>query len=257
VFLLPEALRERPQQIAEGLKNSFTLAVGQFCTKPGVVIGIKGADFSQFAELFKQAVENAPSATMLHTGIADSYINSLRAMSAIEDVEPFAASTVGADTDATSKGLPTVLKTSGLNFILQHQLLEEVFGPYTLLVEAESADEMHKVASILNGQLTATMHASGGDLTAFRKLIATLQAKAGRLVLNGFPTGVEVSAAMQHGGPFPATTDSRFTSVGSAAIQRWTRPVCFQNFPDSLLPGALRDTNPLQIMRQVDGKLTR
>jgi NADP-dependent aldehyde dehydrogenase len=257
VFLLPEALRERPQQIAEGLKNSFTLGVGQFCTKPGVVIGIKGADFSQFAELFKQAVENAPSATMLHTGIADSYINSLRAMSAIEDVEPFAASTVGADTDATSKGLPTVLKTSGLNFILQHQLLEEVFGPYTLLVEAESADEMHKVASILNGQLTATMHASGGDLTAFRKLIATLQAKAGRLVLNGFPTGVEVSAAMQHGGPFPATTDSRFTSVGSAAIQRWTRPVCFQNFPDSLLPDALRDTNPLQIMRQVDGKLTR
>jgi NADP-dependent aldehyde dehydrogenase len=150
-----------------------------------------------------------------------------------------------------------VFKTSALNFILQHQLLEEVFGPYTLLVEAESEEEMHKLARTLNGQLTATIHGSDGDLHTFRQLIETLQTKAGRLVLNGFPTGVEVSAAMQHGGPFPATTDSRFTSVGSAAIQRWTRPVCFQNFPDSLLPDALRDTNPLQIMRQLDGKLTR
>jgi NADP-dependent aldehyde dehydrogenase len=257
VFLLPEALKERSQQIAEGLKNSFTLGAGQFCTKPGVVIGIKGADFSRFADLFKQGVEKAPSATMLHAGIADSYLKTLQAMSAIEDVEPFAASAAGADADSISKGSPTVLKTSAQNFVLQHQLLEEVFGPYTLLVEAESAEEIHKVARALNGQLTATLHASAGDLNAFRRLLATLQTKAGRVVLNGFPTGVEVSAAMQHGGPFPSTTDSRFTSVGSAAIQRWTRPVCFQNFPDSLLPDALRETNPLKIMRQVDGKLTR
>jgi NADP-dependent aldehyde dehydrogenase len=257
IFLLPQAIRERPQQIAEGLKNSFTLGVGQFCTKPGVIVGIKGADFSQFADHFKQAVEKAPSATMLHGGIADSYRKSLRAMNAIEDVEPFAESSTGGDANASSKGLPTVFKTSALNFTLQHQLLEEVFGPYTLLVEAESAEEMHKLARTLNGQLTATIHGGAADLHTFRELIETLQTKAGRLVLNGFPTGVEVSAAMQHGGPFPATTDSRFTSVGSAAIQRWTRPVCFQNFPDSLLPDALRDTNPLQIMRQLDGKLTR
>ena len=257
VFLLPEALKERSQQIAEGLKGSVTLGVGQFCTKPGLVIGIKGPDFAQFEAFFKQAMEKTPAATMLHTGIAESYLKSLHTMSAIEDVEPFAAAAPGQDAGAGSKVTPVVLKTSARNFIFQRQLLEEVFGPYTLLIEAESAEEMQKLAQSLNGQLTATLHASTGDLHAFRTLISTLQTKAGRIVLNGFPTGVEVSPAMQHGGPFPATTDSRFTSVGTAAIQRWLRPVCLQNFPEFLLPEELKDKNSLQIMRQVDGQLTR
>ena len=257
VFLLPESLKEKSQQIAEGLKGSITLGVGQFCTKPGIVIGIAGPDFTRFASQFKELVEKAPSGTMLHQGIAESYLKSLRAMSSIEEVEAFAVSEVDQASIAGAKGAPFVLKTSASNFILHRELWEEVFGPYTLLIEADSREEMQKVAESLSGQLTATIHATTGDIHAFRALISTLQTKAGRIVLNGFPTGVEVSPAMQHGGPFPSTTDLRFTSVGTAAILRWTRPICLQNFPEFLLPEELRDRNPLGIMRQLDGQLTR
>ena len=257
MFLLPESLKERSQQIAEGLKGSITLGVGQFCTKPGIVIGIAGPDFTHFATQFKESVEKAPSGTMLHQGIAESYLSSLRSMSSIDEVEAFAVSEVNQDSLTGAKGTPVVLKTSARNFIQHRELWEEVFGPYTLLIEADSREEMQKLAQSLSGQLTATIHATTGDIHAFRPLISALQTKAGRIVLNGFPTGVEVSPAMQHGGPFPSTTDSRFTSVGTAAILRWTRPICLQNFPEFLLPDELRDRNPLGIMRQLDGQLTR
>jgi NADP-dependent aldehyde dehydrogenase len=257
VFLLPESLREKSLQIAEGLKGSMTLGVGQFCTKPGIVIGIAGPDFTRFASQFKDSVAKAPSATMLHQGIAESYLKRLRAMSETEEVDAFAISEVSQDSQSGAKGTPVVLKTTASNFMLRRELWEEVFGPYTLLIEAASRDEMQKLAESLTGQLTATIHATTGDMHAFRPLISTLHTKAGRIVLNGFPTGVEVSAAMQHGGPFPSTTDSRFTSVGTAAILRWTRPICLQNFPEFLLPEELKDRNPLGIMRQMDGQLSR
>jgi NADP-dependent aldehyde dehydrogenase len=146
------------------------------------------------------------------------------------------------------------LKTNARNFSANENLEEEVFGPSTLAVTASNKSELIKIAQNLKGHLTATLWATEDDLNEYAGLIAILERKAGRLIINGFPTGVEVCHAMIHGGPFPATTDSRTTSVGTAAITRFTRPVCYQNFPDSLLPDELKNANPLGVWRLVNGE---
>jgi NADP-dependent aldehyde dehydrogenase len=156
-----------------------------------------------------------------------------------------------------TQGEPTVFATDAKNFLANHALHEEVFGPYTLLVDARSFTELLAIAHRLEGQLTATIHGTPEDLAEAADLLAILERKAGRLIINGFPTGVEVSPAMNHGGPYPATSDERFTSVGTAAIQRFARPVCYQAFPGSALPPELADANPRGIMRLLNGKLTR
>ncbi|MEI9892692.1 MAG: aldehyde dehydrogenase family protein [Chthoniobacter sp.] len=256
LFILPGALRERGAQIVEGLKNSVTLGVGQFCTKPGLVFGLGGTEFESFAENFATAIRVAAPATMLHPGICHSYHEGIAAMRKIPGVVALATSDTEPEpkqTRASRRSSPPMRKTS-----CNHPgLHEEVFGPYTLLVDARSFTDLLRVAHRLEGQLTATIHATAEDLANAADLLAILERKVGRLIINSFPTGVEVSPAMNHGGPYPATTDERFTSVGTAAIQRFARPVCYQSFPGSALPPELADANPRGLMRLVNGKLTR
>ena len=255
-FILPGALRERGSQIVEALKIAVTMGVGQFCVKPGLVFGIGGPEFEQFAEEFGRAITAAQPATMLHAGIRDAYHRSVAKLESIPGVVEVGATSTEPDA-AQTQGDPVVFGTDAENFLLHRELHEEVFGPCTLLVSARSWTELEALAGSLEGQLTATLHAAPGDLAAAADLIAQLERKAGRLVFNGIPNGVEVCPSMQHGGPFPATTDARFTSVGTAAIARWARPVCYQNFPATALPAELHDENPLGLMRTVNGALSR
>ena len=253
VFLLPEALRERGAKIAEGLKNSMTLGVGQFCTKPGLVFGLGGGDFDQFQRTLAALLEAVAPATMLHCGICDAYHKGLTQVSAVS----------GARLLARSKELPDARKTHGeavalatdvATFRAHPELGEEVFGPFAVLISARTMGEMEEVARTLEGQLTATVHGTPNDLQQAASLLRILEHKAGRLIVNGFPTGVEVCPSMHHGGPYPATTDVRFTSVGTAALQRFVRPICFQDFPQAQLPDALKDENPLRLRRLLNGK---
>jgi NADP-dependent aldehyde dehydrogenase len=238
------------------LKNSVTLGVGQFCTKPGLVFGLGSTEFESFAEKFADAIRAAAPATMLHPGICKSFHDGLEAMHKVPGVVALAESETEPEPKRT-QGEPTVLATDAENFLQHPALHEEVFGPYTLLVDARSYNDLLRIAHHLEGQLTATIHATPDDLVNAADLLAVLERKAGRLIINGFPTGVEVSPAMNHGGPYPATSDERFTSVGTAAIQRFARPVCYQAFPSVALPPELLDANPRGIMRLVNGKLTR
>jgi NADP-dependent aldehyde dehydrogenase len=256
LVVLPGALRERGEQIAEGLRASVTLGVGQFCTKPGLVFGLGGPEFEQFAEKFGALMAAAAPATMLHPGICRAYYEGVAAMEAVPGVVRLAVA--GAEPEAAqTQGAPTVFATDAVNFLARRPLHEEVFGPFTLLVTAGSFAELEAALKSLDGQLTATLHGTAADFAEAADLFSILERKAGRLIVNGFPTGVEVCPAMQHGGPYPATTDARFTSVGTAAIARWTRPVCYQNFPPEALPPELRDANPRGLLRLVDGQFTR
>ncbi len=256
VFILPGALRERGAQIVEGLKNSVTMGVGQFCTKPGLVFGLGGTDFEGFAESFGAAIVAAAPGTMLHPGICRSYHEGVATMHKVPGVVAHAQSSIEPQSEQTH-GEPTVFATDAENFLRQPALHEEVFGPYTLLINASSYTDLVRIAHHLEGQLTATIHGTAEDIANAADLIAILERKAGRLLINGFPTGVEVCPSMNHGGPYPATTDVRFTSVGTAAIQRFVRPICYQSFPASALPPELADSNPRGLMRLVNGQLTR
>jgi alpha-ketoglutaric semialdehyde dehydrogenase len=256
VFILPGALRERGAQIVEGLKTSVTTGAGQFCTKPGLVFGIGGPDLQHFAEGLAAAIRATAPATVLHGGICRAYHAGLEVMEKVPGVVSLGISDAEANL-AKTQGEAVVLATDVHDFLRRHELHDEVFGPYTLLVTAQDLAGLLQVARNLEGQLTATIHGTAEDLAGAAELIAVLERKAGRLLVNGFPTGVEVCPAMQHGGPYPATTDERFTSVGTAAIQRWVRPVCYQNFPAEALPAELRNENPRGIMRLLDGRLTR
>ena len=256
VFILPGALRERTPQLVEGLKNSVTMGVGQFCTKPGHVFGLGGPDFENFAELFGTAITNAAPATMLTAGICRSYHRGLEIMDKVPGIVTLAVSEIPPTAEKTH-GEPAVYATDAATFLGRPELHEEVFGPYTLLVDAPTFTDLLQIAHRLEGQLTATLHATAEDLVTADDLIGILERKVGRLIVNGFPTGVEVCPAMNHGGPYPATTDERFTSVGTAAILRFARPVCYQNFPAQALPPELADANPGGLMRLVNGQLTR
>ena len=256
VFLLPGTLKERGETIAQALKNSFTMGVGQFCTKPGIVFALGGPDFEAFAAHFRVQVRSAIPATMLHRGICDAFYSSLDRLKKLTGVVVLAESDADAD-QSRAQGEPVAFATDVENFLLHRELQEEVFGPFTLLVTARSVNELETAAKSLAGQLTATVHGLPDEIAQFADLIRILERKAGRVLINGYPTGVEVCPAMQHGGPYPASTDSRFTSVGTAAIQRWVRPVCWQNFPEAALPDAIRNGNPRGIQRTVNGALTR
>jgi len=255
VFLLPGALHERSGAIADGMKGSVTLGVGQFCTKPGLIFGLGGADFDAFGRALAGLIEAAAPATMLHAGICDAYHHGLARATQTDGVNLLARARAAAD-PARTHGEPVVLQTDVAKFRRHPELAEEVFGPFALLISATTMTELEQVAAHLEGQLTATVHGTPGDLQAARPLMRLLERKAGRLVVNGFPTGVEVCAAMNHGGPYPATTDVRFTSVGTAALDRFVRPICYQNAPAALLPEALKDENPLGIRRRVNGTVT-
>jgi alpha-ketoglutaric semialdehyde dehydrogenase len=255
VFLLPEALTERAEAMAEGLKNSVTLGVGQFCTNPGVTVGIGGEPFERLVRRMEDLIRHAEPGTMLYPALLQSYEAGIQRLSGIEGTCTTRSSSADGVTESHAR--PSLFVTSAQLFMRHRELGEEVFGPSAVLVRCDSRDEMEAVARRLDGQLTATIHGTPSDLAQYGSLVSILEDKAGRLIVNGFPTGVEVCASMQHGGPYPATTDSRTTSVGTAAIHRFARPVAYQDFPQSLLPVELQDANPRNIWRVVDGEMTK
>lgn len=253
VFILPEAMRERGAKLAEGLRTSMTMGVGQFCTKPGLVFGLSSAEFDQFQKSLAGLLEAVSPATMLHGGICEAYHKGMAHVSGVAGVKLLARSKDSPDAKKTH-GEAVALVTDAANFRKHPELAEEVFGPFAVLISAKSIAELEDVARGFEGQLTATVHGTPGDLQQAQTLLRILEGKAGRLIINGFPTGVEVCPSMNHGGPYPATTDVRFTSVGTAALHRFVRPVCYQDFPEAQLPDALKEGNPLGIRRLVNGK---
>lgn len=256
VFLLPRAVHERGTAIAQGLLGSFTLGVGQFCTKPGLVFMLREAATDAFFTTLGNLVRAAPCGTMLTADIREAFLQNRKKVTGLEGVELLASgSTTPADNRTESQA--SVARTSAQHFIRTPALATEAFGPFTLVVLADHADELLACARALEGQLTATVHGTAADLATAAPLLQVLEQKAGRVLLNGFPTGVEVSPAMHHGGPYPATTDVRFTSVGTASIYRFARPVCYQGFAHDLLPPALQNSNPLGLLRLVNGLPTR
>jgi NADP-dependent aldehyde dehydrogenase len=256
VFILPGALQERGDAIAQGLSQSVTNGAGQFCTKPGIVIGLKDPSTSAFAERAAKLIAQVAPQTMLHAGIRDLYEKGAGQLTQRAGVTVASKSSAVADR-ARTQGGSVVFQADADSFLKDPILGEEVFGPATLMIRCQTLEEMEEVARNLHGQLTASVHGTPQDLAQARKLIAILEQKAGRLIFNGFPTGVEVCSSMVHGGPYPATTDSRTTSVGSPAIVRFARPVCYQGFPQEALPPELRDRNERGIWRLVNDTLTK
>lgn len=255
VVLLPGALKARGGEIASGFAASLTLGVGQFCTNPGLVLGIGGADFDRFASAAAEALQPLPAGTMLTPGIAAAYQRGEDQLAGQPQV-----TTLLRGASSGCQGAPALFKTTGAAFLAHHAMAAEVFGPASLLVACRDLDELLAVIEGLEGQLTATLQLQDedeADLAAARRLLPALERKVGRILANGFPTGVEVSTAMVHGGPFPATSDGRSSSVGTAAIQRFLRPVCYQNLPRALLPPVLREPNERGVWRRRDGVLTR
>lgn len=248
VVITAAALAERSSQLAAGLAASFTMGAGQFCTKPGLVFIPSGSGFA--AEL-AEASKDKPTAAMLTTRISDAYPDGLRSVASLPDVTIVSGT---ADQDATRDGAaPVVFSTSAANVLERpDELLEECFGPTTLLIEYASQEELSAVLAKVPGSLTATVHAQPGEDVA--ELVEQLSGLAGRVLFDGWPTGVAVNWAQQHGGPYPATT-SLFTSVGATAVRRFQRPVAYQDAPETVLHPALRESNPLGIPRRVDGEL--
>ncbi|SDO35370.1 aldehyde dehydrogenase (NADP(+)) [Vreelandella arcis] len=251
VFLLPEALKARGKAIAEGFVGSLNMGAGQFCTNPGLVIAVQGPELDAFVEAAGEGVKGSAAQTMLTPGIHDAYQQGVGRLANHAKVTEVARGQAGDTAHPCQAGL---FVTQAEAFLSEPALQEEVFGATSLVIACTDAQEVARVAAQLEGQLTITLHMDDGDLEAARQLLPTLERKAGRILANGWPTGVEVCHAMVHGGPYPATSDSRTTSVGSAAIFRFLRPVCYQALPEGLLPEALRDGNPFGVSRLVDGK---
>lgn len=250
VFILPGALRQNGGAIAKGLAASVTLGVGQFCTNPGLTILEKSSEGSAFLDILSENIQAATAGVMLTESIHQAYEAGVGSLVQQPGVHPLAK---GQKSDAGNSAEANLLTVAAADFLTNKKLEEEVFGPSTLAVEAGSEADLMAVAQNLSGHLTASVFGTPDDLEGHRDLIDLLAQKVGRIIINAYPTGVEVCHAMVHGGPFPATTDSRSTSVGTAAITRFTRPVCYQGFPNELLPDELKDHNPLGIWRLMDG----
>lgn len=237
VLLLPNALASRSETLAAGFAGSLQLGAGQFCTNPGLILGLDGPALDHFAELAAEALAQADAQTMLTPGIHQAYRESVEALSRAEGVESL---TAGQENARPNGCQPRLFRTSATHFLANEQLQQEVFGASALIVSCRDETELVMALTALEGQLTATVQMDDQDNALARRLLPLLERKAGRVLFNGFPTGVEVCHAMVHGGPWPATSDSRTTSVGSAAIQRFLRPVCYQDCPPDLLPEALK-----------------
>jgi 2,5-dioxopentanoate dehydrogenase len=251
VFLLPSALAARGEAMAAAFVASVNMGAGQFCTSPGLVIAQKSKALDAFVAKAGEAVAQSASQTMLTPGIYDTYQQGTGRLSSNNKVREVARGYVR---DRPNQCQSALFVTAAANFLDDEVLQEEVFGSTSLVIECNDNAEMKQVAERLEGQLTATLHMDEADLEAARQLLPTLERKAGRLLVNDWPTGVEVCHAMVHGGPYPATSDSRTTSVGSAAMFRFLRPVCYQALPEGLLPEALKENNPLGVRRLYDGE---
>ncbi|MGX9761357.1 aldehyde dehydrogenase (NADP(+)) [Pseudomonas shahriarae] len=249
LYLFAGALKARGEALAQGFVASLTQGAGQFCTNPGLVIAVQGPELQQFVSLASDLLQRSPAQTMLTPGIFQAYEAGVGALA--EHAHCLAS---GLQAQGPNQCQAQLFTTHAQDFLTNPHLQAEVFGAASLLVQCADNAQMRQVTEHLEGQLTATLHLDEGDVEQARALLPALERKAGRLLVNGWPTGVEVCDAMVHGGPFPATSDSRSTSVGTAAILRFLRPVCYQDFPDSLLPDALKQGNPLRLRRLLDGQ---
>lgn len=249
--LLPGALAERGAAIAAGLHASATLGVGQFCTNPGLVLYDRTADASAFRSEFARLMSQG-SGTMLTAGICQAYWQGRGRL----DSHPAVTTLAAAPAPGGNAAAPAVFETTADALAADPSLMDEVFGPCTLLVACDGIPAMTTLMASLEGQLTASFHGTGADFAAAAPLLDAAGRRAGRLIFNSFPTGLEVCPAIVHGGPYPATSDGRSTSVGTGAILRWARSLCWQDFPDTLLPAALQESNPLRLTRLIDGRLT-
>ncbi|MGH2553554.1 MAG: aldehyde dehydrogenase family protein, partial [Chitinophagaceae bacterium] len=254
VFLLPEKLLSSAGDIAKMYAGSITLGVGQFCTNPGLIIGIESEALKTFIHDLGKLIQQVAPASMLHPGIIKAYKEKKGTALLQDDVHLVAES----KTDVKeNEGLPTIATASGKAFLNNPVLHQEVFGPYSLVIRCMDMNEMINVAKHMEGQLTATLIATDNDIKNNDELVEAVKNCCGRFIINGVPTGVEVCLGMHHGGPFPATTDSRFTSVGADGIRRFARPIAFQNWSNELLPDELKNENPLGIWRTVNNIPTK
>jgi NADP-dependent aldehyde dehydrogenase len=251
VFLLPQALTARGETIARDLVDSLVLGVGQFCTNPGLLLAIESPALDAFRTAAAAAEQAKPAGTMLTPGIHQAYA---RGVSALEDIEGLIRTACGLAPAGPNQAQAVFFETTAERFLADPRMHAEVFGPSTVLVRCRDEQSLFEVARQLEGQLTATVQADEADYALAARLLTLLERKAGRALFNGYPTGVEVCHAMVHGGPFPATSDARATSVGASSIERFLRPVCYQNVPQALLPAALQDGNPLGLWRLKDGE---
>jgi NADP-dependent aldehyde dehydrogenase len=254
VFLMPGKLNKSAAESAQLYAGSITLGLGQFCTNPGLIIGIDNNDLDTFIQTLAEEITKSLPGGMLHTGIFKNYVERRANALSQNDVETIA---VSGTEPVFNQGTPTIASASAQAFINNPILHLEVFGPYSIVIKCKDMAEMVDVAKHIEGQLTATLMATEDDILDHKELVDLVKNICGRFILNGVPTGVEVCLSMQHGGPFPATTDSRFTSVGADGIKRFARPICYQNWPNELLPPELKNDNPLKIWRTVNNELTR
>jgi len=252
LFLLPGALAADGAKLASGFVDSLVLGVGQFCTNPGLVIGLAGEQLEAFTAAAAEALQAKGAGTMLTAGIHKAYVDAIEKRGGVSGLTLVARGSAEGQGCAAQAAL---YLCDAATFLANPALEDEIFGPASVMIACRDEAEILDVANHLEGQLTATVHATSADLGIAGGLLPVLERKVGRILFNGFPTGVEVSHAMVHGGPFPATSDSRTTSVGATAIERFLRPVCYQDVPAELLPEALRDDNPLKLARIVDGEL--
>ncbi len=252
VFVLPGAMTERGAAIAEGYVQSVTLGTGQFCTNPGVLLAVEGPSLADFLDRVASAASAVAPSAMLNEATCRAFHGGLDRVRRTAGVRVLGESRAAADPGRSQAGC--AIFTAALATIeARPELWDEVFGPLSIVITCPETADLARVAARLEGHLTASVHATEPELESHRGLVAALERRVGRIVFNGYPTGIEVCAAMHHGGPWPATTDSRYTSIGTAAIERFVRPVCYQDFPPSALPAELQDGNPLGTWRLVDG----
>ncbi len=254
VIALPEALKEKGAYWAKQYAGSITLGAGQFCTNPGLIIGLEGTVFDAFISTLGQELEKIPPSCMLHPKIHQGYIESKDKLSSQTGTVKVGSYDATVRPNYAQQNIITV---RGNEFLANPTLHQEVFGPFSVVVKCKDKSELKNILEHLDGQLTGTILGNKEELKEYHEIVDALTDRVGRIIFNGVPTGVEVCPSMQHGGPFPASTDSRFTSVGVSAIKRWSRPVAFQDWPDELLPEALQNNNPLGIQRLVNGEHTK
>lgn len=254
VVLLPRALKERGEDLSRQYAGSVTLGTGQFCTNPGLLLGIKGEELDRFVQDFAEAMLEIEPSIMLHPNIVGAYERNKQKAMSQEGLSVVAELTRDIPANFARQAVTTVEGSTFLNNTALHQ---EVFGPFTMVVQCDNASQLEEVVSQLEGQLTGTVIAGQDELSGYAGLVDALQNRVGRIIFNGVPTGVEVCPSMVHGGPYPASTDSRFTAVGTYSIRRWARPFSYQDWPDELLPEELKSDNPLGIERKINNLNTR
>lgn len=253
VVILPKALRNRTDTLAETYAKSITLGTGQFCTNPGLLLGIKSEELTKFIQVLSEEIIRIEPTCMLHPNIIGAYENKKQKAISQIGLEVVADYESDVQTNFARQAVTTV---EGKTFLENTTLHQEVFGPFSMVVQCDSAEQLEVIISKLEGQLTGTVIADGDEASNHSKVIEALKNRVGRIIFNGVPTGVEVCPSMLHGGPYPASTDSRFTAVGIHSIKRWVRPFSYQDWPNELLPDELKNENPLGISRLVNNVQT-